>query len=390
MTKLTYATSPGFAEPGQAGLMDPHLAPFLLARDESRANEILATILEQHARPIIERVAGRGPATEDVRSEILTRVMILLRECKAAPMHKPIANFSHYVAVLAANVCREEQRRLHPLRRSLKDALRHTLTGERQLGLWQAGTTQLCGLAAWLSSPVQQSEKLDLLLQQPQQFLAAVSGNVATLKRAELLLALFSWLGHPLVFDDLVSIVAALQGIKDEPAQFTSPFTSPFTAEDTMEDRLTNVPAPGQRPDEEAEWRAFLAGLWAEIEDLPPLQRLAYLLNFTDGEIEWFWFYGIASLRRIGKSLQLTKEQFNRAWVLLDWREEKRQTARSLNTYDEQFALLWQHLPLNDLTIAALLETTRQNVINLRQAARKRLRRKMIERQAISPADSRL
>jgi hypothetical protein len=123
---------------------------------------------------------------------------------------------------------------------------------------------------------------------------------------------------------------------------------------------------------------------------LPPLQRLAYLLNFTDGEIEWFWFYGIASLRRIGQVLQLAPEQFNRAWVLLEWRAEQRQFAHSLTTYDEQFALLWQQLPLNDLTIAALLETTRQNVINLRQAARKRLRRKMLERQAISPLDSRL
>ncbi len=161
-----------------------------------------------------------------------------------------------------------------------------------------------------------------------------------------------------------------------------APLIPPLNSEATMEDSLTRIPAPGQRPDEEAEWRAFLVHLWSEIEALPPLQRLAYLLNFTDGEIEWFWFYGITSLRRLGKTLALTNEQFQRAWVLLDWREDKRQTARCLTTYDEQFALLWQHLPLNDLTISALLETTRQNVINLRQAARKRLRRKLLERLA--------
>ena len=143
------------------------------------------------------------------------------------------------------------------------------------------------------------------------------------------------------------------------------------------------------RPDEGADARAGLAQIWSEMERLPPLQRFAYLLNFTDGKIEWFWFYGIASVRQIGKTLQLTNEQFNRAWVLLEWNEEQRERARSLTNYDEKFALLWQQLPLNDLTIAALLETTQQNVIHLRQAAGQRLRRKMQSAKAISQPDSR-
>ncbi len=163
---------------------------------------------------------------------------------------------------------------------------------------------------------------------------------------------------------------------------------APGNSEEPMEDSLTRIPSPEPRPDVEAAWYALLAHLWAEIEDLPPLQRLAYLLNFTDGEIEWFWFYGIASLRRVGQTLALTNDQFQRLWVLLDWRVEQRQVARLLSTYDEQFALLWHQLPLPDLTIAALLETTRQNVINLRQAARQRLRRKLRERLTIGPADA--
>lgn len=176
------------------------------------------------------------------------------------------------------------------------------------------------------------------------------------------------------MLDDRVTIVAGLPRVNGNQLVAT------INSEAIMEDPLTSIPSPGQRPNEEAQWQVFLTYLWAEIEALPPLQRLAYLLNITDGEIEWFWFYGVASLRHIGKTMALTNEQFQRAWVLLDWREEHRQTARSLTTYDEQFALLWQHLPLNDLTISALLATTRQNVINLRQAARNRLRRKLIER----------
>lgn len=382
MTELSYAPAVARMEP--APLLDPYLLPFVLTRDEARAHELLTTLLEEQARPIIERVAGRGVATEDVRGEIWTKVLTMLRACKAAPTRHPIANFSHYVAVLAANVCREEQRRQHPHRRSLQDALRHTLMQDVRLALWSVGEAQIAGLADWLPAPAQHSERLAALFQSPQAFLDAVGGSVQTMKRAELLQALFVWLGHPLRLADLVTLVATLQGIKD-----ALPALS-LTAEDTMTNPLTQFAAPGPRPDEEAEWRAFLAQLWQEVEALPPLQRLAYLLNFTDGEIEWFWFYGIASLRRIGQVLQLLPEQFNRAWVLLEWRAEQRQFAHSLTTYDEQFALLWQQLPLNDLTIAALLETTRQNVINLRQAARKRLRRRMLERQAISPLDSRL
>ncbi len=154
-------------------------------------------------------------------------------------------------------------------------------------------------------------------------------------------------------------------------------------------DPWAELVAPGARPDAEADGRLLLAKLWREVEPLPPLLRLAYLLNFTDGKIEWFWYYGIASIRQMGKTLQLTNEQFNRAWVFLEWNQEQRERARLLTTYDEKFAMMWQQLPLNDLTIAALLETTQQNVIHLRQAARQRLCRKMSSALATSQPQAR-
>lgn len=127
----------------------------------------------------------------------------------------------------------------------------------------------------------------------------------------------------------------------------------------------------------EAVERAFLARFWREIELLPPLQRLVYVLHCSNGEMELFWFYGIASLRQIGRALQLTSEQFQRAWILLEWNAAKREQARVLTSYDEKFAMLWPQLPLNDLTLAALLETTQQNVRALRFAARRQLSRRM-------------
>ncbi len=257
MTEYSFASAPTLPESPYGQLIDPHLLAFVLTNDAARADEILAKLLDQHALPIIARVVGRGCETEGVRRAIRARILVLLREFKTAPTIKPIANFSHYVAMIATNVCRAESSRLTP----------------------------------------------------PPPFLTASDSVWGT---------------------------------------------------------------------------TLLAIFWREIERMPPLQRLAYLLNFAEGNIEWFWFYGVTSIRQIGKTLQITNEQFNRLWVLLEWNEEQRERARSLANYDEKFALLWQQLPLNDLTIAALLATTQQNVLNLRQAARQRLRRTMRNALAIS------
>jgi hypothetical protein len=119
--------------------------------------------------------------------------------------------------------------------------------------------------------------------------------------------------------------------------------------------------------------------VWREVEQLPPLQRISYLLNFTDadGEIALFWWHGVASIERIGATLEIADEQFDRLWALLPLSDEQRRRAASLRSYGEKFSLLWQQLPIEDATIAAMLGTTRQNVISLRQAARRRLGRRL-------------
>jgi hypothetical protein len=43
----------------------------------------------------------------------------------------------------------------------------------------------------------------------------------------------------------------------------------------------------------------------------------------------------------------------------------------------EEFAEIWNHLPLDDNRIAEILNLTRQQVINLRKSARERLARRM-------------
>jgi DNA-binding CsgD family transcriptional regulator len=76
-------------------------------------------------------------------------------------------------------------------------------------------------------------------------------------------------------------------------------------------------------------------------------------LNLRDQDgygIDLFPYRGIASIRQIADALEISIEEFAR---------------------------MWNELPLDDATIADRLGITRQQVINLRKAARERLARNM-------------
>jgi hypothetical protein len=95
----------------------------------------------------------------------------------------------------------------------------------------------------------------------------------------------------------------------------------------------------------------LLARVWEEVADLPLRQRTALLLNLRDANgtgLLWLLpVLGVATLRQI---------------------------ARVLETPDSEFARLWREIPLDDAAIAERLACNRQQVINLRMSARKRLR----------------
>jgi len=102
------------------------------------------------------------------------------------------------------------------------------------------------------------------------------------------------------------------------------------------------------------EQRSALESLWQEIRRLRPLQRAALMLNLRDDNggnaVALFLLVGIATFDEVADTIGVSRDDLT---------------------------VLWNDLPLDDLKIAARLGITRQNVINLRQAARQRLSRKM-------------
>ena len=102
--------------------------------------------------------------------------------------------------------------------------------------------------------------------------------------------------------------------------------------------------------------QGYLTRLWREVHELPVNQRTAVLLNLRDEDggsaLPLLPLTGIATIRQIAEVLDIPA---------LD------------------LAALWPDLPLDDARIAARLDLTRQQVINLRKSARARLSRRMAQ-----------
>jgi hypothetical protein len=147
---------------------------------------------------------------------------------------------------------------------------------------------------------------------------------------------IFDRIGGVIEIDRLVNLVASIWRIERVPQLY-------WTA-DALADG-------GASPDVLLERHRHIERLWDEIQRLPLRQRVALLLNLRDASgAGMLWILpvaGIASMRTIAKTLEMPVEEL---------------------------AELWRRLPIDDAALAKRLGCTRQQVINLRMSARKRLR----------------
>ena len=121
------------------------------------------------------------------------------------------------------------------------------------------------------------------------------------------LAAIFNHLGSPIEFDELVSALAGLLGVRDQPIESIAEIedAGAFQAAATEPDPAWQV-----------EKRMFLQRLWEELQQLPPNQRAALLLNLKDAEgrgcIALFPATGIATLRQLADALEMSADSFAR------------------------------------------------------------------------------
>ena len=145
----------------------------------------------------------------------------------------------------------------------------------------------------------------------------------------------------------LVTAIAELLGVKDQPAKSERLHQNTITEVARLADPKANVARIFDQ-------RRYLGALWQEIRQLSPRHCAALLLNLKDerggSATDLFLFTSVATFPQLAVALAIS---------------------------EEELAQIWNLLPLDDLTIAARLGLTRQQVINLRQSARVRLARRM-------------
>jgi hypothetical protein len=313
---------------------DPLLEPLLQAGDERERDAAIERLLVAHAEPLIDRIVASSSRSEafadrdreDIRATVVLRLLQKLRML-ARGETAAIGRFEDYLAVLTHNAVNDHLRRRYPRLTSLKNQLRYLLRRDARFALWTQGDELVAGLAAW--------RMRSAVLREPPE-LAPTAAMLDMQDKAGALAAVLHAAGAPIVLQALVRLVARLWRISDsEPAEPVSPV-----------DR--KPPATQQ-----FEAREYLRALWREIAALGPNHRKALLLNLRDDEtvnvVSIFVASGVVPFEQLAAALEL----------------EPRRLAE-----------LWNELPLDDHRIAAMLGITRQQVINLRKSARKRLERK--------------
>lgn len=362
-----------------AQVIDSELQHWLKAANEHQATAILERLMQEQVEPLIREIVGyqfrvffdaagrvssatAATESEDVCSDIRVHLLTRLRELHADPAGQGIRNLRSYVAVTAYRACYEYLRRKYPKRYSLKHKLRFLLAQQSEFAIWQSARGQwLTGLAPWqsqnLPAVTRSQAKLAALLDDPQAFAAArqLPAKPDAAGLSALARAIFTHLDQPLELDELVGVVAALCGIKDQVPLHESQTKETERGQAGWWQTLAETgPDLAATLTDTLAQRHYLTKLWAEIRQMSPRHCAALLLNLRDegggSATDLFVFTGVATFGQLAAALALN---------------------------ESELAEVWPQLPLDDLAIAARLGLSRQQVINLRRSARERLWRRL-------------
>jgi hypothetical protein len=164
---------------------------------------------------------------------------------------------------------------------------------------------------------------------------------------ADLIAFLFTRVQNPLELDQLVTLVLDISRTRE-----LGRTEVPDSTESAHANRLLDDLGAGGAV--QVEQRLYLRHLWSEVCALPLRQRRALLLNLRDPLglelVTLLTEMGVAALADIAEALDVSLEQM---------------------------AQLWNRLPIEDARIAEQMGVSRQQVINLRVSARRRLARRM-------------
>jgi hypothetical protein len=314
---------------------------------------VLIRIIEEHVEPIARTIVGQKLHTSirssddraitqdglELVSQIKTAVIGRLTEPKPPEQTRSIESLSAYVRAVSINAVNNYVRQKYPRRISLKNQIRYIVNHDYRFSVWQADDGR-CFCAAGDRETVSGPDVSFDLRKRSAEIMASAGVTAFNASIVEIVEAILTNIGRPIPLDDLVGTIYELKDIRE--------------ASGVPADQVIDHAALRQydKVAEKLENTAFLRSLWEEIVRLPLRHRTALLLNLrsTDGEglIILLPLTRVAGIREIAEALEFSTEEF---------------------------AGVWNELPWDDHRIADHLGVTRQQVINLRQSARARLKR---------------
>src|SRR5215204_2358980 len=280
--------------------IDVLLEPLLAEASDEQVDALLSQLITVHAQPVIKgvirfklrlnsyRETQRAEA-DDLQQEVVLQLVAQLQRFRKMRGGHPISDVRGMAAVIAHRTCARWMRRQFPERHALKNRLHYLLTRQRGFALWNDQNGKLlAGFAVWQQQkkPASGARNLSDVENLPAQVRALKSDKPGEL--AETVASLLNYVGGPVEFDELVSGLAAIQGISEQPVKSLE-----HDDHEGFEPAATD-PDPAWR----IEKKMFLQRLWEELKQLPLNQRAALLLNLKDttgfGCITLFPAIGIA------------------------------------------------------------------------------------------------
>jgi len=314
---------------------DPEESEILL---ESLILNVVAPLVRQTVKRRFSSARHTTPEDfEDVCADSVSAVIVRLRRYREGATE--IADFESYTATVASNTADRFFAARAPQRARLRNRIRYVLTTDPRFAIRESeGGGWLCELTGQGMHSGPLTAKLHAV-------------KPAAKKLPELIRELLAAAPGPLELTELTTLAAHTLGISDQA--------------ESVDDLAGFLPDGSIRFAHTAELRDWLRRLWAEVGDLPLLQRVALLLNLGSGAASKgdvtlcaVADLGIATFRTLAARLEMT---------------------------EAELAAIWNDLPLGDNEIAARLRLERQQVINLRASARQRLTRRMAAIDNASP-----
>jgi hypothetical protein len=238
----------------------------------------LAELIEVYAAPVIKQelrrrlglFAGEDPDADELFGDAVVRLV----ERLSAQGRDPLDDFRGYTARVAAHICHDFLRDRYPKRARLKKRLRALLRRHPDFDAWARPPAEiLCGFSAGEGQPGLRPSDWPGDLTERIRSKFPRGADLKGLPLARIVAGVFGELGRAIELDDLVGLVAELQGVRDRPVE-------------SVEEPGLHESIVSRRPaeDEAIVARERLRLAWAEVRRLQYGHRLAVCLTVDDGE----------------------------------------------------------------------------------------------------------